>query len=114
LRKYADGETGRKILAAITNDLGRVVSREGRPQKLPPHPKLTNHGLRCKECPVGNPMEATQALWKNLNISDAGRLDEFWTKRVSLIQGTAQAALPRTIFQILTRGFLQIPHIAPQ
>ena len=81
----------------------------------PPHPKLMNHGLRCKECPVGNPMEATQAaLWKNLNISDAGRLDEFWPKRVSLIQGTSQAALPRTIFQILTRGFLQIPHIAPQ
>lgn len=104
-----------KSLPLSTNDLGRVVSREGRPQNLPPHPKLMNHGLRCKECPVGNPMEATQAaLWKNLNISDAGRLDEFWPKRVSLIQGTSQAALPRTIFQILTRGFLQIPHIAPQ
>ena len=83
-------------------------------KNTPPHPKLTNHGLRGKECSVGNPMEATQALWKNLNISDAGRLDEFWTKRVSLIQGTAQAALPRTIFQILARGFLQIPHIAPR
>ncbi len=80
----------------------------------PPHPKLTNHGLRGKECLVGNPMEATQALWKNLNISDAGRLDEFWTKRVSLIQGTSQAALPRTIFQLLARGFLQIPHITPR
>ena len=37
LRKYVDDNTGRKILAAITNDLERVVSREVRPQKLPPH-----------------------------------------------------------------------------